>query len=149
MYSPFKQSPTILALERANDLIELGKASGDIETSSRKRSRHSVVQADNDIVFKEIVKELNYVDLYPTFRTLVLERFYVILACNPQHDYYEDICKIVAAFKHIIHSADKLYYNMNSDDTKEIYYYLTDELKHLLYNSQQIILLFHLSAQSP
>jgi hypothetical protein len=148
MYAPFKTSPTIIALERANDLIQIDNYP-DKNTSSNKRSRGHVQQEEADVVFKEIVKELDYAELFPTFRTLVLEQFYVLLSANPEHEYYNSCCNIVVAFRHIIKSSDKLFYSMDTDDRKEIYYYLTDELKRLLYNGQQLILLFHLSANSP
>lgn len=148
MYSPFKNSPTILAIERANDLLQIGKTIKSVVDKTKKRSRGVVSQEESDIVFKEIVKELDYAELYPTFRTLVLERFYIILSQNSDHEYYNDICNIIVAFKHIITASDKMFYSGDSEDKKEIYYYLTDQLKLLLCGGQQIILLFHLSAQN-
>jgi hypothetical protein len=151
MYAPFKNSPTVKALERAYDLVHIGKTTPNPteQSTSRKRSRNFMEQEVDDTIFKEVVQELDYAELFPTFRTLVLERFYLLLSYNTTHEYFEHICKIIDAFKHIIYNADRLYYSTDENDKKELYYYLTDELKRLLYNSQQIILLFHLSAQSP
>lgn len=151
MYSHFKNSPTIKALERAYDLVHIGKTA-EIPVSkvnSKKRTRTEVVQEVDDTIFQEVVKELDYAELFPTFRTLVLEKFYILLAYNTNHEYFEEISKIVHAFRHIINSADRLYNSVDENDKKELYYYLTDELKRLLYGGQQMILLFHLSAQSP
>lgn len=149
MYSPFKYSQTIRAIERANDLIQLGDKSND-NNNSNKRSRDAFQQENNDHIFKEVVKELDYAEVYPTFRTLVLERFYVILSYNTEHDYYDNICKIVVSFKQIITQADKMYYNMTDDqDRKEMCHFLIDNLKRLLCDAQQLILLFHLSAKIP
>ena len=153
MYSPFKNSVVIKSIERANDLLQLGRCTPshfNNNSNTKKRSRDHVEQNDDDAIFKEIIKELDYAELYPTFRTLVLERFYIILGCNPQHEYYDDICKIVVEFQTIIKNSDKILYDSQTNEEKgELYYYLTDELKRLLYHSQQIILLFHLSANSP
>lgn len=151
MYAPFQQSQTVKAMERAYDLLHVGKT-GDTSNNKptlRKRSRDELEQDVDDTIFKEIVQELDYAELFPTFRTLVLERFYLLMAYNTEHEYFPQICKIVDAFKHIISNADRLYFSNAESDKKELYYYLTDELKRLLYNSQQLILLFHLSAQSP
>lgn len=150
MYKTFQHSPTVKAIERAYDLVHLGKTKeGEQQPQSKKRSRETFSREIDDLVFMEVVKELDYAELFPTFRTLVLEQFYILLSYNTDHEYFGDISGIVAAFKHIIEAADKLYYSVDENDKKELYYYLTDELKRLLYNGQQIILLFHLSAQSP
>lgn len=149
MYAPFVNSPTVKAMERAYDLVHIGKSSQDPSWGSRKRSRDVIEREVDDTIFKEVVQELDYAELFPTFRTLVLERFYLLLSYNTEHEYFPQICKIVDAFRHIISNADRLYYSGDESDKKELYYFLTDELKRLLYNSQQLILLFHLSAQSP
>lgn len=149
MYAPFVNSPTVKAMERAYDLVHIGKSSQGPSWGSRKRSREVIEREVDDTIFKEVVQELDYAELFPTFRTLVLERFYLLLSYNTEHEYFPQICKIVDAFRHIISNADRLYYSGDESDKKELYYFLTDELKRLLYNSQQLILLFHLSAQSP
>lgn len=149
MYAPFKTSQTVNAIERAYDIVHLGKTKQQGQpTNSRKRSRGNIVQEVDDTIFTEVVKELDYAELFPTFRTLVLEKFYLLLSYNTEHEYFEEITKVVNAFRHIIDSADKLYYSSYEEDKKELYYYLTDELKRLLYGSQQLIMLFHLSARS-
>lgn len=151
MYSVFRSSPTVKSLERAYDLVHVGfsTTSAPKENNSRKRSRQQIEEEVDDTIFQEVVNELDYASLFPTFRTLLLEQFYILLAYNTDHEYFADICKIVDAFKHIIAAADRLYTRSDDDGKKELYYYLTDELKRLLYNGQQIILLFHLSAKTP
>ena len=151
MYSPFKYSPTVAAIERANDLIDLGKCkpnANDMDSNSRKRSRGAFDQEDTDIIFKELVKDLNCFDLLPTFRTLVLDRFYLLLSYNTNHEYFDEITRIIHSFKNIIAIADKHYYTA-PDQKQDLYYFLSQELKRLLHHSQQTIMLFHLSADSP
>lgn len=145
MYAPFKHSPSVLAIERAYDIVHIGKTVDELPVT-KKRSRSTIAKENDDIIFCEIVKELDYADLFPTFRTLVLENFYILLSYNTNHEYFADISSMVAAFRHIITTADYLYYSKSEDDKKELYYYLTDELKKLLYGGQQMIMLFHLSA---
>lgn len=149
MYAPFKSSQTVKALERAYDLVHIGKTAPTGHQNSRKRSRDIIEQEVDDVIFKEVILELDYADLFPTFRTLLLEKFYILLSYNIEHPYFEELSKVVTAFRHIISSADRLYYSIDENDKKELYYYLSDELKRLLYGSQQMIMMFHLSAQSP
>jgi hypothetical protein len=154
MYSPFRNSVIVRNLEKANDIIQIGTCKEHQAAAkaprSNKRSRGEVTIVDDDNLFKEIVEELDYAQLFPTFRTLVLERFYILLSYNTDHEYYEDIVKITAAFKFIIATADKMYYDSQTvEEKQQLYYYLTDELKQLLFHAQQITMLFHLSARSP
>lgn len=150
MYAAYANSPVVRGMERAYDLVHVGKASMD-EGCGRKRSRDTLSRDIDEEIFKDIVHELDYMDLFPTFRTLVLGKFYLLLSYNTDDEYFPEISKIVDAFKHIIRTADEIYYKSHEDERykEELHMYLSDELKKLLYTSQQMILIFHLRARPP
>ena len=107
----------------------------------RKRSREQYDDM-HDNFFSEIMKQLDYYDLLPTLRSLLLENFYILLATNPQSEYYDQLCCLVVEFRNIIHEADSLF---EHGRLEELYDLLTQTLYTLLLNSSQLIMLFHLS----
>lgn len=152
MYHIFRNSPTVQRLVRASDLVHFGK---DVEnkdkefSAGRKRKIDVLNDEEFDNVFVKVIHELNYNDLYPTFRTLVLEKFYVLLSLNEENEYFEEICKITVAFKDIVERADRIMANIDALNTSLIFDFLVQELKKFLFCTQQVILLFHLSSKTP
>jgi hypothetical protein len=151
MENYYENSVTVRAIESAHDIWVTGRCNQNStfyqpQQQSRKRSRSRQDSEEKLNLFIEIIKQIEYSDLYPTFRTLCLKRFYLLLAYNTDHEMYTEVASVVMSFKQILSQCDKLVYDGELD---QVYYLLTDELTKLLYGSQQLILLFHLSAKSP
>jgi hypothetical protein len=112
---------------------------------SRKRSRQEFVHDLEVNVMHGIIKELINSDLMPTLRTLLLSNFYITLAKNSDHDQFEEVCNIVVIFRKLIQEADSLYLR---GDFEELRYFFLDKVASLLINSQQLLLIFHLTVKN-
>lgn len=119
--------------------------SGKVQLGSRKRSRQ---EFDDDLeiqMMRGIINELVNSDLMPTLRTLLLSNFYITLAKNSDHDQFDEICNIVVIFRKLIQEADGLYIR---GDFEELKYLFLDKIASLLLNSQQLLILFHLTVKN-
>lgn len=111
----------------------------------RKRGRREIEDEKMNEQMSTIVRELEYSDLMPTLRTLLLKNFYITLANNNDHDNFDEICKVVIEFKALICQADKY---TDSGDTENLYFIFVDRIAQLLISSQQLLLLFHLTCKN-
>lgn len=146
MENYYENSRTILAIERASDLIQVGYSKGEkAPTKSRKRSRESLDGAQVDEVFKEIYLQMDYCGVLPTFRTFVLSAFYILLSVNEQNEYHNQLMNCIVEFRRIISESDKLFFQNRLQD---VYFKIVDDLITLLRRSQQTVLLFHLSCEN-
>lgn len=146
MENYYKDSKTIIAIERASDLIQVGFSKiNEAHTNFRKRSRESLDVDQVDEVFKEIYLQMEYYGVLPTFRTFVLSAFYILLSVNQQNKYYTQIMNCIVDFRRIISESDDLFFQNKIQD---LYFKLVDDLITFLRHSQQFILLFHLSCEN-
>lgn len=107
----------------------------------KKRNRR--VEEDNDVgeFFMMIVKEYDTANLFPTFKTLVDQKFYMQLATHTYVDTFEDIALVVNKFKYILSEAEKALYNQN---VNVLYNLLSNEMFELLFDNRHLILQFNL-----
>jgi hypothetical protein len=141
--SHFANSEVVKTMFRVKDMVELGKTENS--DNSRKRSRNDYEDASANL-YKEILRQLDYADVLPTFRSLVMYEFYILLANNPHNEYYEQVCQVVVKFRSIIMDADNLIFKGRYE---AMFNLMTNDLYKLLLHSQQLITLFHLTCSSP
>lgn len=143
MENYYKHSATIKGIEKACDLSQVGYSLD--QNASRKRTRESLEGVEMDDLFNDIYKEIVFNSAFPTFRTYVLNSFYLLLSYNEDNEYYNEVMECVLKFREITSAADKELYKGN---LKNAYFILVDNMIPLLKQSSQLILLFHLGARS-
>lgn len=117
------------------------RADNKSNNKTRKRTRDEYYNELDDMM-KDVLYKLDNNNLLPTFRSLLLSDFYILLATNQYNEYYDDVCKVVVEFRQLMHKIDTMFGRHQFDS---LYMLITNDLFMLLHNSQQLILLFHLS----
>lgn len=136
----FKDMFIIKKIERAYDLGVLGYTKKP--TRSKKRSRETWEGETDDELFKSIYDEMVYEDVFPTLRSLVLEKFHVLVATQEENEYYQQMINIIIDFRFKMKTAEQLYCRRQMQD---FYFYMLDEVIPMLRMCKHPILLFHLS----
>lgn len=123
-------------LERKLD----GKDQLNVHVGGKRHRANEENQSIEDF-FIMIVKEYDTANLFPTFKTLVDQRFYLQLSTHTDVDTFEDVAVVVKTFKFLVAEAEKALYNLN---ISALYNIMSNEMFELLFDSRHLIFQFNL-----
>ena len=112
------------------------------EKINRKRSRAYCREEEVDGMIRQIITMMDKYSVFPTFKTMVDERFFHLLANNMNNHHFGQVSLFIQEFRTILKKAEII---LQKNDDYEFYNIMTNDLINILINSQQVILLFNLS----
>lgn len=106
-----------------------------------KRQRANEENQSIEEFFIMIINEYDTANLFPTFKTLVDQRFYLQLSTHRDIDTFDDVAVVVKHFKFLVAEAEKALYNLN---ITTLYNILSNEMFELLFDNRHLIFQFNL-----
>lgn len=129
------------------DKIIESESKDNITTSNitfitKKRNRDNFRKYEIEILIRKIIREMDYLSITSTFKTLLDSKFYHSLSRNLSSEFFDEISIAVQEFRNLMARAQDL---LKNERDNLFYDFVCGEIFTLLTNSSQIILLYNMS----
>lgn len=144
-YTQSKFVHYMLLADKVMDLESMKQSAAHLvnpgQTGRRKRSRAEGENESHINAFKNLLKEWDHANLFPTFKVFVDKKFYVQLALNDHREAFRDVALATQEFRSLLAEADKALWHT---DYTQVYNLVVGPMFDFLLNYQQLIIVWNL-----